>query len=45
MREIRLTIITATLAAAFLQWQHYLQSPPVQTKTMAARIPVTRMHA
>jgi hypothetical protein len=45
MREILLTIITATLAAAFLQWQHYLQSPPVQAKTIAACVPATRAHA
>ena len=44
MREIRLTIITATLAAAFLQWQHYLQAPPAQAKTIAACIP-SRAHA
>jgi hypothetical protein len=45
MREIRLTIITATLAAAFLQWQHYLQSPPAPAKTMAACLPANPTHA
>ncbi|MDB5703769.1 MAG: hypothetical protein JWN66_885 [Sphingomonas bacterium] len=32
MREIRLTIITATLAAALLQFQMQMQGPPAKVK-------------